>query len=312
MFRSILVPLDGSELAEQALPLALGIAKRTRAQLTLLQVLPLINEPLVLENRVISVEEEFELLQNHAQAYLNGVVERLRPIAQEDAEPVTMKVESLVGDAAPAIADYASKNQVDLIVMATHGRTGLGRWALGSVTDKVRQLTRTPMLVVRPRAGEPVRFQPLPAPERILVPLDGSELAEHAIPFATEIATLCQSELLLMRVATLPAASYYTEELAALKLELWRNAVAETRDYLQATAARLKDQGFKVRTIIGRHQPADSIIAMAERCGADLIVMTTHGRSGLSRIVYGSVADRVVRCSTCPVLVIRPPASEHA
>lgn len=306
MFRSILVPLDGSELAEQALPLALSIAARAGAELTLLQVVPLPDEPLPLEGVLLSVDEQLELLQANAREYLKDVVRRLQTAAPEEVRTLRVKRDTGVGEAALSIVDYATAVRADLIVMATHGRSGLSRWALGSVTDRVLQLGEVPMIIVRPPSVAPVSFDHLPALDRIMITLDGSELAERVFPVAAELGRLFNSEFLLFRAALLPAVSYASHDMVLLQTDLSASAEAEARTYLEAVAPTLEAQGFKVRTLSVANSAAESITAVAEESDVNLIAMTTHGRSGLSRVVYGSVTDRVVRSGTRPVLVVRP------
>lgn len=310
MFRSILVPLDGSELAEQALPLALSIARSAGAELTLLQVVPSVSEPLVLEGTALTVDEQLERLRDRAGQYLDGLVRRLQPIVAAEPDQVSPKADTAVGHAAAAIAEYASANHADLIVMATHGRSGLTRWTLGSVTHQVLQLSRAPLLIVRPQSAAPVRLDHLPTLHRLMITLDGSELAERVLPIAAELGRLFQSELLLFRAAVLPAGIYYNPEWALLQLNLLESAEAEARDYLQRVASSLEAQGVKARMIVASNSVVDAILATAQQANVDVIAMTTHGRTGLSRLVYGSVTDRVVKSSVCPVLVVRPSMME--
>jgi len=307
MFRSILVPLDGSDLAEQALPLAVSIAERAGAELTLLQVVPLPKDPLALEGTWLSVDEQLELLQGNAREYLKDVARRLQAAASGEPRGLTPKRDTSVGEAAVSIVDYAGAIRADLIIMATHGRSGLSRWALGSVTDRVLQLGHAPMIIVRPQATAPVSSDRLPTLDRIMITLDGSELAEFIFPVATELGRLFHSELVLFRAAVLPAVSYTSPDVMLLQSDLWTGVEAEARAYLQTVASPLQAQGLKVRTLTMPNSVVDSIVAAAEDTDVDLIAMTTHGRSGLNRVVYGSVADRVVRSGVRPVLVVRPP-----
>lgn len=312
MFRSILVPLDGSELAEQVLPLALSIATRAGAEITLLQVVPLPTEPLPLEGTLLSVDEQLELLQGNAREYLKDVALRLQATESGQPRPMTVKRDTAVGEAAQSIVDYAAAIKADLIVIATHGRSGLSRWALGSVTDRVLQLGHTPMIVVRPHSTAPVAFEQLPTLDRIMVTLDGSELAELALPLATKLGRLFRSELLLFRAAVLPAVSYTSPDMVLLQQDLWTGAETEARTYLQSVVRPLEATGLRVHTLTTPNSVVESIITVAETRDVDLIAMTTHGRTGLSRVVYGSVADRVIRSGVRPVLVVRPPIEPPA
>lgn len=309
MFRSILVPLDGSELAEQALPLALSIARRAGAELTLLQVVPLPSEPLAIDGAVLSVDEQLDMLQENARVYLRDIVRNLPSVHTTGPDGLTIRRDVSVGPVAQAITDYATGIQADLIVMATHGRSGFTRWALGSVTDQVLQMARVPMIVVRPQTIAPVSFDPLPTLDRIMITLDGSELAAAVLPTATQLARLFDSQLLLFRAALLPAVSYVNPEMLSIQASLWESAERDARTYLKGVAASLKNQGFKVQCLVGTEGVAESIVTVAAETDTDLIAMTTHGRSGLSRVVYGSVTDRVVRSASRPVLVVRSSGS---
>lgn len=312
MVRSILVPLDGSELAEQALPLALSIAARSGAEVTLLQAVPLPIAPVGFGNEWLLVDDQLELLEREARNYLGELAGRVQAALPAGQRPTELRQATTIGPAAQAIADYATANRADLIVMATHGRSGLSRWALGSVTDQVLQLSHVPVLIVRPPEEAPVRFDSLPAPGRIMITLDGSELAERVLPTATEMARVFEAELLLFRVALLPAVYYMDAGAAAFQLDFLESAKEEAAEYLEQVAQALRTQGARVRTAVGVTPIVESILDVAAEAGVDLIAMTTHGRTGLGRVVYGSVTDRIVRSSACPVLVVRSASAEPA
>lgn len=317
MFRAILVPLDGSELAEQALPLALSIAGRSGAHLTLLQVVPLVTEPLAVEGAVLSVAEQLEFLQKRAREYLDELVRRLPPFPAAQEEPVLVQPDTTIGQPALEITNYAAAVRSDLIVVATHGHSGLRRWALGSVTNKVLQLTRLPMLIIRPQAEGPVRFDQLPSLDRIMITLDGSALAESVLPVVTELAYLFDSEVVLFRaVVPLPTPSSArdpgNQDPVRGTKSVNEIAASEARRYLQSVATNLETQGLKVHTLVTLSEAADAIRTVAKESGVDLIAMATHGHTGLNDVVWGSVTDRTVRSSPCPVLVVRPSMGDPA
>lgn len=317
MFRAILVPLDGSALAERALPLALSIAGRSGAHLTLLQVVPLVAEPLAVEGAVLSVAEQLEFLQKRAREYLAELVRRLPPFPAAKEEPVSVQPDTTIGQPALEITNYAAAVRSDLIVVATHGHSGLRRWALGSVTNKVLQLTRLPMLIIRPQAEGPVRFDQLPSLDRIMITLDGSALAESVLPVVTELAYLFDSEVVLFRaVVPLPTPSSArdpgNQDLVRGTKSVNEIAASEARRYLQSVATNLETQGLKVHTLVALSEAADAIRTVAKESGVDLIAMATHGHTGLNDVVWGSVTDRTVRSSPCPVLVVRPSMGDPA
>ncbi len=216
------------------------------------------------------------------------------------AQGVSVEPRVLAGPPAEAIAQEALRCQADLLVLATHGRTGIARWALGSVADALLHQVATPSLLVRPGQR---RWEA--RPRRVLVPLDGSELAERALEPAAALAATA-GELLLYQVLP-PAAA------TAADLEhdpSWSTILAEIRAealrYLERVAERLRTAGYRVRTATDYGEPAACIAEYARREEADLIVLSSHGRSGLARWLLGSVADALVRLAPVPLLLLRP------
>jgi nucleotide-binding universal stress UspA family protein len=310
--KTILVPLDGSALAEQVLPSVRMLAPILGANVKLLQVALEINryhlamkfEP----GDAFATQREqhlnaWDMLRQNAENYLQYQVGRLR------AAGVQAVGEVRLGAPAEIILEVAERDQVALIAMATHGYSGLKRWALGSVTDKLVHTAHAPVFVVRgteePFAGE----QSL---KRILVPLDGSELARQALPFAADLATCTRAELILLTVAIPPAmeapelmstAPRYDDMLAMLQ----ERVLAE----LGGLADELRQRDVQVTPMAVHGFPADMIIDVAERQQADLIVMATHGYSGLKRWTLGSIADKVLHAATTPLVLVRAEASAN-
>jgi nucleotide-binding universal stress UspA family protein len=312
MFRTVMVPLDGSPLAEQALPLAAAIAQRMGAWVVLVQVVPLPTAPLVLEGVEVSVAEQVERMADVAREYLTAKQQALTaclagPPAGNPANPARTSFHVLVGEAAPVLADYADSAGVDLIVMATHGQSGVSRWAFGSVADKLLQLSHAPLIALRPNEADSPSLAQLPPLETILVPLDGSELAEQILPLVTPLARSFDAELCLFRVAV-PLAVFAMSTDVMIQATLWDLAEQEACEYLETVGASLSKEGLRVRLLTGVTPIADAILRMAEEYNVGLIAMTTHGRTGLRRVVFGSVADRVLRAGHRPVLILRPPA----
>jgi nucleotide-binding universal stress UspA family protein len=287
MTRRILVPLDGSPLAESILPSVVEFARLTGAHVTLVRVV----EPATEDAGVREAEAA-------VQPYLAGVAERLA------TEGLTVDTLVLSGQAADQIIERA--HDFDLIAMATHGRSGIGRWVYGSVADKVLRGAGTPVLLVRARADGPVATG---HPRSILAPLDGSEVAEQALPLATAVAKAAGAELALVQSVfwvQMAGGGYpYGDGPVIQADEMLEQAEAGARAYLGEVEGRLKADGLNVRSVIRFDPAADSILSAAEEEQADLIVMSTHGRSGLGRWVLGSVADRVLRGATTPVLLVR-------
>jgi nucleotide-binding universal stress UspA family protein len=282
-FKRILVPLDGSELAERALPFARSLAHLVGGNLILARVADgrrPFGDPVEAQ---IEAEAYLERLADGRQA--GCVAERSLPY----------------GDPATEIARLAGERSVDLIVMSTHGRDGLGRALRGSVADTLVRTTQLPLLLVR--AGLPLaRWEH--GLRRILVPLDGSELAEAALPRVAALARASGARVTLLQVVGPPAPELRPSEVAGLPED--DEALAErARRYLAGAAARLSEQGVGVETEVAFGWPAERIGAAAAEGHADLIAMSTHARGGLDRLIVGSVADQVLRRAEVPVLLVR-------
>lgn len=301
MYRSILVPLDGSTLAEHALPLALGIARQADATLNLVQV----HVPFALMDAdslspgTYAAEAK---VKEQERAYLNGMLERL---TSDSPVPVTSAL--LEG---PVIAEmlnaHAITTKADLVVMTTHGRGPLSRFWLGSVADEMVRRATTPILVVQPQE-KPADFQAESRLRHILIPLDGSALAEQALEPAIALGSLMQADFTLLRVYG-PEIDFNFVQYSALSgFDSATQGLREkAQDYLTQVAARLKEQGIKVQmhVVLGQ-SPANTVLASAQRLGMDFIALETHGRRGLTRLLLGSVADKIVRGASIPVLVHR-------
>jgi nucleotide-binding universal stress UspA family protein len=312
MYRSLLVPLDGSPFGEHALPLALAVARRAGARLHLLHVedpLPATGSP---EMTAFFDDDLAAQLRAHQQAYLDEAVRRVKAVA---AVPVTSAL--CPGDVAPTVAAEATRVGADLVVMATHARGPLGRFWLGSVADELVRQAPARLLLVRPEEF-PADLQREPALRHVLLPLDGTPLAEQMIEPAVALGSLLGAQFTLLRVLTpvvttpypaLPGgtAGQLTASLIDRLQELQQHLRQQARDYLEQVADRLRGRALRVKTRVAvAEQPASAILQEAENQGADLIALETHGRRGLSRLFLGSVADKVVRGASVPVLVHRP------
>jgi nucleotide-binding universal stress UspA family protein len=298
----ILVPLDGSELAERAVQVAADLARRTGAELRLIHVHdPMATEPIHIAGMPIIDDHMRSLRRDHEQAYLDRAPQRLAPSGR-------VLVARLDGPVATAITEYADRSGAALIVITSHARGGFERAWLGSVTDEIVRISHVPLLVVRPEPGHvtgPFR--------RILVPLDGSAAAESILEHAVWLARLePEAELVLLTVVQ-PVASAVWVSGAPLAASLpAENLVSRpepesAREYLESVARRLEASGMHVRArveIAAIVAPAILEIARGEQ--ADVVALATHGRSGLARLMLGSVADKLVRGSHTPILLFRP------
>ena len=299
MYETILVPVDGSPIAERAIPYAIDLARRTGAYLHIVQVHT--PEPALSPDGVgISYAMWDQELKEQESAYLHEIAERYK------ANGVRIHVELLDGTVLDALRAYAFDLGIDLVVMTTHGRGGLSRAWLGSVADALVRQIRLPVLLLRAVDDSPVPLQPI---RRILIPLDGSALSERVLHCSIELGRLVRARYTLLRVAvpTFIADHLYApnlEKADPLGFEIQQTA-AEA--YLAGVASRMRMQGLDVDTVVVTDQsPASGILDYAERELPDLIAMATHGRGGLARMAIGSVADKVLRAATLPVLLYRP------
>ena len=311
MYTRILVSLDGSDTAEKVLPYASSLAAGLSLPLTLALVVEPSHPSIVRQlNPMIHDHETAEHRIGHAEEYLEAVSERLRGEGI-DASHVTPQ-----GDPAMMIVEEAEKDNGTLIAMASHGRAGLARWWLGSVTDKVLHLTSHPLLIIRStqQADSPESAPADGGLEGMVVPVDGSELAEQALPHAACVAKELALPVALARVT--PSSAEYYRAMAVGPLDapprippyesFAAEVDAEAQAYLDLVSQRLQSEG--VASVEGRllhGAPAECIIDLATESPHRLVAMTTHGRSGVGRLVLGSVAERVVRQSGAPVLLVR-------
>ena len=287
MLSTILVPLDGSALAEQALPFAERVARAAQARVILTRVVP------AYSGAETSVEASEALA---ARENLEEIASRLRRAG------ITVGVTVPEGDAAAQTVGTVAALGVDLIVMSTHGRSGIGRWLYGSVADAVIRLANVPVMLVPPHMSLP---WPTDRRLQIIVPLDESQLSEAVLGPALEFATRLDAELLLVEVVAWPPLVYSDPiELLAYDLD---EQVAAARGYLADVATRLRESGASVRcrAEVGP-TPAATIVQLARDEHADLIAMATHGRSGLARVVLGSTTTGTLQHAGVPLLIVRP------
>jgi nucleotide-binding universal stress UspA family protein len=298
MYQTILVPLDGSKLCEQALPLAAGIAGRAGAKLHVAHVHDVGSDHLL---TFYTLDPRTKEAENR---YLEGIVKRLR-----GETGVSVDSALIMGPVAEALGEYAQVVGADLVVMTTHGRGALSRFWLGSVADQLVRQMSIPLHLVRPvDVGAEPRL--LASFQRILIPLDGSTLGEQILEPALALGSLTAAEYLLVQVVKplsiigSPLGGYAAvADDPSLVAALQRNA----QEYLDRVAGRLLARACSVQTRVLVHPQASvAILEEAAAQGSQIIALATHGRGGLKRLLLGSVADKVVRESLVPVLVQRP------
>lgn len=296
MFTRLLVPLDGSMTAEQVLPYARTFARGLKVPVELLAVVD-VEALLTSVERARLLDNLLDRETGKSKGYLEQIAARF------SGSRVKRTVEQ--GKAAEAIIEKAALDKLTLIAMTTHGRSGLNRWLLGSVAEKVLRATTNPLLLVRAnhqgRAGGEADLR------SIVVPLDGSELAERVLPTAVEIAKKLRLEIFLLRAYSNPYKPFVGRG-GHHANELMKDVRDEARNYLEAKIAELTKRGVEqISYLLQEGVAADQIVSVANHTPGGVIVMSSHGRSGVKRWVMGSVAETVVRHSETPVLILRPP-----
>lgn len=303
MFAKVLIPLDSSDLAEYALQPAINLMSGANGRLFLLHVLEhhnvLIPEgPDVMGQSLHFPEMSFSREEIAARNYLKGLHQSLVHAYPHIAWQPLLED----GDPASRIVDMAVDNQVDLIVMSTHGYSGVTRWVLGSVAEKVLRHAPCPVMIIRSNA--PIR--------QILIPLDGSPLAESSLPLGLMVAGAFGASVTLLRVdetsdnVNLAEVAELNEEEPGLGERYRQSLQEQVTHYLAQIQLRFHRDDLTIHTAVQHGKPAPAILTFAEEAGIDLIIMSTHGRTGLARWRYGSVAEKVLRGTNCAVLISRP------
>ena len=295
MFKSILIPLDGSRLAEASLPAAASLAQHLNAQVTLLHVIE--------ENAPEAVHNERHLTQpKEAEAYLQNLVQQSFPAGTKASWHVHS---SEVKDVPSSIVEHSGEFKPDLIIMCAHGRGGIRELLFGRIALQVVGKDTTPLLLLQPMTAEQKPF----TLGRILVPLDSESIHDDSLPMAKNLAKAYGAELYLLCV--IPTFSTLAGEEAAASSLLPGTANAfldikenQAKEHLQGHLNELIGEGFRTSAEIARGDPAQTIVNVAERSKSDLIVLSTHRRTGLSAFWERSVAPNVVRRSRIPMLLI--------
>ena len=306
MFRRILTPLDGSTLSEGILPYVRALAPAFGARVELLRTYQNLAYELAPQDEADSASITAALepvavrLHSQAEGYLSRVAAGLEELG------IATDIAVRSGPAADHIINEANEVEGTLVAMSTHGRTGLGRWIMGSVTDRVLHTTAAPLLVVHPERGAP-SVDSTASIQTLIVPLDGSDLAETMLPVAAEIAKAIGAGVVLAETVGVPS-GYYPEEDSggATGVSIVSQMEDQAEEYLGMQAASLRAIGVeKVRTSVTRGNPAAEIEELARGIPDSMIIACTHGRSGVGRTVLGSVTDRLARHSGHPALIVR-------
>jgi nucleotide-binding universal stress UspA family protein len=302
MFKHLLVPLDGSRLAEAALPAAAHLARSLDVDVTLLHV--------VEQNPPQEIHGERHLADSaEADAYLEEVAAR--------AFPSELQIEchvhtDEVRDVAASLIEHAEELAPDLIVMCTHGRGGLRSWLWGSIAQQVIARGTTPILLIQPEArAESPGF----VCQRLLVPLDGNAEHEQGLPVAIELAHACGADIHLMMavhtLGTLPRrqapAGILLPAATSLALDMDEEGAEAL---LRRKVAQFQPEGLAMTVEVSRGDPAAAIVRTAQRVQADIIVLGTHGKAGMDAFWSGSVAPQVSSRSRVPLLLVPVRAME--
>ena len=299
MYTRMLIPLDGSKLAENVLPYARALAGALDLRIELLSVVDLMDFARTTHaGHVRDFDPIIEAAVREGEQYLEGVARSFT------GRKVTCVVEQ--GQADQIIIEKAAGDKETLIGMATRGRSGIHRWLMGSVAEKVLRGATNPLLLVR--GDEEGKSDGAATLKSIVVPLDGSKLAETVLPRAVELAKKLSLEIVLTRAYQIPLSTYGGAETAYIpNPNALMNVVKEEAGaYLEAKVDELRQNGVeKVSSILLLGSGADEIIDLARTTPDNLIAMCTHGRSGVKRWALGSVTEKVVRHSGDPVLVVR-------
>jgi nucleotide-binding universal stress UspA family protein len=276
MFHRMLVPLDGSAQAARILPYASWLADRLRIPILLLSIVDL--------RAAASARGQGDVEQQLQQA-----VDRLL----REGVPATVAITA--GRPAEEILGVAESQGCDLIALFTSTNRSIGRATLGPVTDKIFHASQIPLLLIPPQAAEPP-ISPSHAPTTLIVSLDGSALAEAALPFAEELAQRLSAQVMLARAV--PFAGAIVDEKSPPTGEV------EARAYLESLTEKMESEGLAVQSRALDGPPVERLLDLASQTSHSLVVLTTHGRSALARWFVGSVAEGVVRAASVPVLVI--------
>jgi len=298
MFEKILLPLDGSQLAEVVIPYVELLAGRLSSEVILLHVCP----------------SEHRTYRHMHQIYLNGLANTMQQQmgkGQPKGGEPRVKAEILDGVPAEVICEYVQKNAISMIAMATRGASGIKVWLLGSVVDKVLRAVNIPTLLVRAKDGAPVGGK-----ERvirgILLPLDGSDASKISVPYAKELAKKLKASVSLFTMfpgityATIPLTDTIPYGQAKESSELREAAEKKLRDHLGEVEKELRQEGIHVTSTVKLGMdPAYEILEQEKESKADLMVMATRGESPIARWAFGSVAEKVLREGDLPLLLIR-------
>ncbi len=290
MYKRILVPLDGSKLAELALPYAEELAGVFNSEVVLIGIC----EP---------GESQYSYMY---QLYIEKIAEVVGNRIKKVGSRVIVSSVALDDRPAEGIIDYAEKNDVSLIIMVSHGRSGIMSWTLGSVANKVLQRTGTPILLIRAKASQ-LEAGAQGLFNRILVPLDGSDVGEVVLPHVRQLTEKLESEVVLLQVVA-PGQHVHTVggldyvRFAEQQIESMK---AEAKEYLDKVSKRLAGTKGIMRSEVRVGDTAHEIIKFADEANIRLVTISSHGRSGIRQWISGSITHKILHAGNTPLLLVK-------
>ncbi len=301
MFKNILIPLDGSQLAEASLPAAMSLAEKLNSSVTLLHVIE--------QNAPEAVHNERHLTHlEEAESYLKDLAERSFPAG---VKAVWHVHSSQVKNVTDSIVEHAGEFKPDLIIMCAHGRSGIRDMLFGRIAQQVVAKGSTPLLLLQPMTSQRKPF----ILRRILLPLDSESIHDDSLPIAKNLAKAYSAELHLLCVIPTYSTLHGDETATSTILPATTNALLDIKEehakgHLQEHVNELMSEGFRSLAEIARGDPTQTIVNVAEHNQADLIILSTHRRAGIDAFWARSVAPNVARRTRIPLLLIPlPPPS---
>jgi nucleotide-binding universal stress UspA family protein len=296
MYRKMLVLLDGSKLAEVVFTYAQELSARLNINLELLHVCSP-QEAEQLPMRQVYIDHMAEVLQNKA-------IE-IRSKIGDQTPGIKAQGKVVVGYPAEEILKYTDENNIDLIMLSTHGRSGVRAWDIGNVANKVIRGSKVPLWIVPSELSEEIIYDKLPR-RLIVIPLDGSAMSEAVLPHALTIAKQrgVEPDLVLVHVYN-PDGMSITVNYEKIEAEEAKRL--EAKNYLDSIIKRIGKEGIKARTEILTGDPAEAIIDFVKNNPAQLIAMATHGHAGLSRMIFGSATENILHLiKKTPIFLVKP------
>ena len=302
MFDRILVPLDGSQLADSVLPHVAAIASPFNAEVTLLRM--------VEKNQMVVSAQLFDLLNWQINKTKSALyLEKIKVLFQESG----IRTQALVSEGlvAEGIAEYAQQQGMKLIVLSSHGRNGLTQWGISSITQKIVLIAQTSLLIVRAHQYGPCadKLSTAPLYKRILVPLDGSQRAENALPIITQLAQFHKSQVHLVHVVETPEMARQMP-LAPEDVELATRVVdrnrKEAEQYLENLKSRSYLKDIDVRThLVTSENATVALHQLEEQEQIDIVTFNAHGYSGNHQWPYGSMVNHFILYGKAPLLIVQ-------